>query len=265
MKAVEFIYPQKTFPVSLTRKECALNCAHCGGHYISHMSSKKLYSTGLTGARSCLVSGGCNIRGEVPLSDNIELIRSLASNFKIVAHTGLITEKTVNLIAPYIKAASFNLLGSDRTIHDVYGLDRSADDFFKSYRILKRVMEVYPHITLGLRGGEIAGEYSSLDFLSKEGAPAIVINVLIPTKGTRFYQKSPPPLSEVEVFLKETTKLKIPIYIGCMRPSGKYRTELDRISLELGVDRIVKPSQSAIDLAKELDFNIKRRDECCVL
>ncbi|MGB4213928.1 MAG: hypothetical protein WBK64_03680, partial [Dethiobacteria bacterium] len=36
---VEFVFPRLTLPVSVTGRSCALNCAHCGGHYLQGMAS----------------------------------------------------------------------------------------------------------------------------------------------------------------------------------------------------------------------------------
>jgi uncharacterized radical SAM superfamily protein len=50
-----------------------------------------------------------------------------------------------------------------------------------------------------------------------------------------------------------------------MRPGGRYREEVDRWAVRLGVNAIVNPAPAAIREAEELGLAVERRWECCVL
>jgi uncharacterized radical SAM superfamily protein len=207
------------------------------------------------------------MEGAVTLVDHVDILKTLSENHKIVAHTGLLSEEDIHRISPYLDAASFNFIGDDDTIQDIYNLDKNVEDFVTSYRQLKYNVKTYPHITIGLHGGEIRGEKRALDEISKIGAPAVVFNVFIPTPGTEFENTPPPNLDDVRniISYSQDKMSKVPVYIGCMRPAGKYRDELDKMALELGVERIVMPSRTTVKLAKELKFEIENKEECCVL
>jgi uncharacterized radical SAM superfamily protein len=195
------------------------------------------------------------------------LLKELSTKHRIVAHTGLIAREDSAVLASFIDSASFNLIGDNATINEVYGLDKTVHDFMDSYRGLREHMRTFPHITIGLHGGKIVGEYRAVDMLSQAGCDALVFNVFIPTAGTKFAHAEPPDVIEAsDVILYARKQLKgTEIYIGCMRPGGAFRREFDASGIEAGIDRIVMPERSARELAKKLDLDISYREECCVL
>ncbi|MBO3803657.1 MAG: radical SAM protein [Candidatus Brockarchaeota archaeon] len=258
-KKIEFVYPTKTAEVSVTGKECALRCPHCNAVYLRNLDRK--------GAKSCLVTGGCNRDGEVPLVEHLGTLRTLSRRYKLVVHTGLIREESVKAISPFVHVASFNLLCDDDTIREVYGLEKSVDDYVESYRALRRHVRVVPHVTIGLKKGKVAGERKAIEVLDSLGADAVVFNILIPTPGTPYASLEPPSLSEVAGILKEAKEKlrKTSIFLGCMRPKGEYRKRIDLIAVQLGIDRIVVPSRNAVRFAEENGFKVARREECCAI
>lgn len=262
-KKIELVFPVKTKAISITSEECALNCAHCNKHWLKGMSS----SVEINGSvKSCLISGGCDINGRVPLIENIELIKKLSKQTRLIAHTGLISEEDVKKIAPYIDSVSFNFIGDNETIKEVFGLKKEVDDFVESYLALKKHMKVYPHITIGLYGGKINGEYKALDILKEVGTEAIVFNIFIPTPDTEYSDREPPKVEKVlEIISHARLKFpNIPIYLGCMIPRGRYKRELDEQVVGL-VNRIVMPADTAIKKTKELNYETKKLEECCIL
>jgi len=171
-------------------------------------------------------------------------------------------------VAPFVEAVSFNFLCDDDTIREVYGLkERSADDYIESYNALRRHTKVYPHITIGLNGGRIVGEREAVEIIRSLGARAVVFNILIPKRGTKFAHLRPPGVEEVTDIMREAKERlrDTPIYLGCMRPGGGYREAVDRVAVMLGVDRIVMPSRSAVQLAEANGLSVGSRDECCIL
>jgi uncharacterized radical SAM superfamily protein len=55
-----------------------------------------------------------------------------------------------------------------------------------------------------------------------------------------------------------------PLHLGCMRPHGKYRAQLDPLAVRAGVNKIVSPVREAVQLAEELGLSIVQGRECCV-
>lgn len=256
---IDFVYPNKTltFPVA---KECALSCPHCNRHYIENMSFKETGDT-----RSCLLSGGCDADGKVPLLEYLDEIKRLKERYRVAAHTGLMFEEDIKVLSPFIDAVSFNFIGDDETIKEVYGLDKTVSDFLDSYKAIAKHVTVFPHITIGLHKGEIRGEHNALELLRPLKPEAVVFNIFVPTKETEYEMFSPPPLSEVEKIFKEAEGIGMRSYLGCMRPRGDYRAKVDELALDYGFRRIVMPHQSAVKSAEKKGYGINRREECCIL
>lgn len=268
---IEMDYPKNTEVISLTGRRCAMNCAHCGGHYLDKMTpvsevfgprSRKGAST-----TSCLISGGCDPDGKLPLDSHYDLLRQLHLGRKLNFHVGLVSSAEIDAIKDLADAVSFDFVGDDATIREVFGLDRTVEDYRNTYRLLRQKVKVLPHICIGLKGGEIAGEYRALDILHEEGVSGLVFIVFIPTSGTRYEDRQPPSLVEV-ISIIASARLRfpqIPIHLGCMRPKGQYRARLDELAVRAGVNKIVNPTPGAVRLAGQLGLELIRGEECCVL
>ena len=261
---IGFARPNHTLAISLTGNYCTLHCAHCAGHYLNGMVP--IEDADATGMTSCLISGGFDRRGRVPVTSHIARIAALRPGRVLNWHVGMIDEDEMRTIAPYVDVISFDFMGDDETIREVYGLDYTADEYVHTYTMLRRYARVVPHLTLGLRGGQFSGEYQALHALEPVGLDALVVLVLIPTPGTRYARCQPPPLAEVADFLltARCTLPEIPIYLGCMRPGGRYRRDLDSLAVWAGVNKIVNPAPSAVRLATELGLFVQWENECCV-
>ncbi len=261
---IEFDNPVNTAVISLTGTQCALDCAHCGGHYLRGM--QPIWEARVDGATSCLISGGCDALGRVPVTTHLDRIKAIRQGRGMNWHVGLIGEREIRAIAPYVDVISFDFVGDDETIREVYGLDVTVEDYAQSYQLLRRYARVWPHITIGLRGGEIGHEHRALEILSDLGVEGLVLIVFIPTAGTRYADCPPPPIEAVVDILVEA-RLRFPdkpLYLGCMRPRGRYRIELDPLAVRAGVNTIVNPARAAVRLAEELGLTIRWGQECCV-
>ena len=262
---IKFANPVDTAVISLTGVQCALDCAHCGGHYLRGM--QPIWQARVEGATSCLISGGCDALGRVPVTAHLDRIKAIRQGRVMNWHVGLIGEDELRVIAPYVDVISFDFVGDDETIHEVYGLDLTVEDYVQSYQLLRRYARVLPHITVGLRGGEIGHEHRVLEILGDLGVEGLVLIVFIPTTGTRYADRQPPEIREVVDILIEA-RLRFPdkpLYLGCMRPRGRYRIELDPLAVRAGVNTIVNPAGEAVRLAEELGLRIVRGRECCVI
>lgn len=265
---VEFVSPRLTLPVSITGRSCALNCAHCGGHYLQGMARLE-EALGRRGkeAKSFLVSGGYNLEGRLPLRGRWTELEALALRGPLNFHTGLVTAEDAAAIGNIARVVSFDFVADASVIKEVYGLKASPEDYLRSYRHLRRYCTVVPHICIGIMGGRIESEYRALRILRREGAEAISFIIFRPTPGTAFADAAPPSPGEVAKLLAEARVLfpRIPLYLGCMRPGGRYRELLDCLALGAGINKIVQPTAPAKRLAIQMGLKVLFGEECCAL
>jgi len=262
---ITWSYPLDTAVLSLTGSECALDCAHCGGHYLGGM--KPIWAAEPDGSSSCLISGGCDPQGRVPVQAHIDKVRAWRQGRTMNWHVGFVTEPEMAEIAPLVDVISFDFVGDDATIHEVYGLDRTVSDYVETYQILRRYSQTLPHVTIGLRGGALGHELAALECLQDLGLDGLVLLVFIPTPGTRYANRKPPSPAAVADLIAEA-RLRfpdVPLFLGCMRPKGNYRNELDPLAVRAGVNVLVSPSRPARELASELGLSAHSMQECCVL
>jgi uncharacterized radical SAM superfamily protein len=262
---ITFSYPLDTAVLSLTGSQCALDCAHCGGHYLGGM--RPIWETEPDGSTSCLVSGGCDPEGRVPVLAHLERVRAWRPGRKMNWHVGFVSDAEMEVIAPLVDVVSFDFVGDEQTIREVYGLERTVADYEATYSLLQRYARTVPHITIGLRGGEMGHEMAALERLQALGATDLVLLVFMPTPGTRYANRKPPPVEAAADILAEA-RLRFPqatLYLGCMRPRGRYREQLDPLAVRAGYNVLVSPSRAARDTALRLGLDVHKMRECCVL
>lgn len=267
-ETIRFAYPVNTKPVSVTGAACELNCAHCGGHYLKHM--KPLAAMAQAGAdtgASWLVSGGCRSDGAVPVEEHLARLAELKQHRRYNMHVGLVSAAVIEQLATVADCVSFDFVTDAATIQEVFGNNRTVDDYIACYQALRRRVKVMPHICIGLKGGQICGEYQALEQLQNLGAEALTFIVFMPTRGTRYADRQPPSLAETARLLSHA-RLMFPhltLNLGCMRPGGRYREEIDKWAVRIGFDTIVNPAPAAVLLARNLGLTLTRGEECCVL
>jgi uncharacterized radical SAM superfamily protein len=262
---ITWSYPLDTAVLSLTGRECALDCAHCGGHYLGGM--KPIWEAEPDGSTSCLISGGCDPTGRVPVTAHLERVRAWRPGRTMNWHVGFVSAAEMEAIAPLVDVVSFDLVGDDETIGEVYGTGRTVDDYVETYRLLRRTRRTLPHVTIGLRGGALGHERPAFEILGELGLDGLVLLVFIPTPGTRYADRQPPSPS-VAAGLVAEARIRfpdVPLYLGCMRPRGRYRDELDPLAVRAGVNVLVSPSRPARQVAADLGLKTRQIRECCVL
>jgi lipoyl synthase len=261
---ITFAYPVDTALISLTGDHCDLQCAHCGGQYLHHM--QPVWKARVDDATSALISGGCDPDGRVPVMQYLDSIRQIRPGRRLNWHVGLIDKDEMQAIAPYVDVISFDVVGDTETIREVYGLNKTPADYAAAYTMLRRHARVVPHITIGLRGGQIGHERGAMDMLAQAGLDALVFIVLIPTPGTRYADCSPPDVDEVALLLAEARQRfpTIPLQLGCMRPRRAYRAQLDPLAVQAGANIIVSPAREGRAKAAELGLEVVKTRECCV-
>jgi uncharacterized radical SAM superfamily protein len=262
---ISFAYPHQTKSISVTGNHCQQDCAHCGGHYLKNM----LPISAMEGstATSFLISGGCDGEGKVPIGGHIAQLKTMKQGRRYNLHVGLLDAQEIEEIAEIADCVSFDFVGDDETIREVFGMQRTVQDYIVCYNALRARVKVMPHICIGLHGGQIKGEYQAMELLDQLGVEGLTFIIFIPTKGTRYANCSPPKMEEVVTLLTLAREKfpSIPLHLGCMRPGGNYRSEIDQWAVKIGMDTIVNPTPKAVALATELGLSILRREECCVL
>ena len=265
--------------VSITGKACSLGCDHCNGHILNRMvpatTPAQLASVAdklaARGCRGFLLSGGADENGSVPLGDFAEAVRDIKRKhgFCIVAHTGLVDDFLASRLAVAgIDAAMIDVIGSRSTIRRVCHLDASPDSYIASIRRLRaRNIPVAPHVVLGLDYGRLRGEIHALRALSTCDIQALVLVVIIPVAGTRMAHVSPPELPQLaEIFvLARRLFPKTRISLGCARPAGKYKSDVEVLAIRAGFNGIAFPGREAVGLAAELGLRAMFSDVCCAL
>lgn len=265
-KQIGFDFPKETTPISLTGNSCSLDCAHCGGHYLKHMKCMKELDD--SSCSSVLISGGCNPFGTVDFIPYISQILKLRDkNIRVNIHTGLIDLDNIDKVKAVADTVSFDFLVDDETITTVYGTNKTGQDYINTYSALYKKVDVVPHICIGLLGGQIKGEYSAITELKKIGASRVVFIIFIPTANTRFAKCSPPELDkilDILCFARQEFP-NTPIHLGCMRPKGRYREQIDLGAISCGINKIVNPTKKAVEYANSLELEIVYGKECCTL
>lgn len=266
----DLVCPVKTMAVSVTGKACSLNCSHCGGRYLKHMVDINEMPSEFAKRKpkSILLSGGCDKSGAVPLVSSFEKVLSCTkhSNVRINAHPGIVSEEEAKQISKLASAISFDFVMDEEAIQEAFHGHWTRDDYIRTFRNLRKgKAEVVPHILIGLLKGRISGEYEALNFLFKENISKVIFIVFIPTPGTEWEYVSPPDIEDVikVIAWARISKPDLHISLGCMRPKGKYREELDKLAVQAGVDSVVLPHPRAVQEARNRGLKIIRKDECC--
>jgi lipoyl synthase len=266
------------FPtISITGNSCSLNCKHCGGRVLetmhSALSPPELFELGLTlkqtGAKGCLVSGGCLQDGSVPLEKFVPALERFKRELglTVFVHTGIIKKETaVALREAGIDAALIDVMGSEETVSKILNLKVTVHNYAESLKALQEAkLNVVPHIIVGLNEGKLDGELKALQMIQQIKPSAIVIIAFMPIHGTAMAKITPPKPADIA---KITTMARImfpetPLILGCMRPKGKSRSETDVLALKAGADAVAFPSEEAITYAKRKGYPIVFSSYCC--
>ncbi|RIE06005.1 hypothetical protein [Candidatus Cryosericum terrychapinii] len=262
--------------MSVTGEECALHCNHCNGHYLQHMvpvsAARRVLESGEY--RSILLSGGSDPHGRLPLMEHLAFIEWVhEQGIRINAHVGLQSDEDVRALSPYFDKVSLDYVWDDGTIHDVYHLQRSGTDYLHTARgwvdafsaaggseaLRSAKQRVNLHLTIGLKGGIVVGEYAAIDSLIAFQPASLVFLVLIPTEGTIYGNVPVVPIDAVEsVFAYARLKLRATDFVlGCMHPRvAGYGEQLEHLAGQYQFRGVVGVKSSAEDA--------EQVEECCV-
>lgn len=280
-KNLKIYIPNRKFPaISITGSECALNCEHCNKKYLENMKPLQtnrelkqfLINLHKEGGVGALISGGCDPNGAVPLKEFLNTIKEVKqqTNLIINIHTGLINEDTaIQLADTTADIISFDINMDESIIQEIYHLDKTVEDYKHSLELLQNNnLNVVPHICFGLYYGKIHEELKSIKFI-KDSIPnpsLIVIIALIPPKNSDFEIPKPEDISK----LIAVTRIIFPqteISLGCMRPRGSVKKEIEQLAIKAGITRIEIPSKSTLQWIKKYDpkVSLEFYSACCAI
>ncbi len=269
---------QEFVSISLTGTRCALDCKHCGTSVLRGMkdlsrSSKNLFELcselSRCGTRGILISGGCDRHGRVPILPHIpDLIRARRElGMTIRVHPGLPDEETAKGLAELdIDGAMVDIIGNNNTIRDVYHLNAKTEDYDAVMaRLNRHDVPLVPHIILGLHFGKMLGEWKALEMTAKHRIKLLVLVILMPLNGTQMQNVSPPSLQEIGAFFNTARKAlpQTEIMLGCARPLGKIKIDVDRLAIESGLNGIAFPAEGTLSYARQHGLEPEIINACC--
>ncbi|MGD0056587.1 MAG: hypothetical protein ABSB83_01875 [Methanomassiliicoccales archaeon] len=220
------------------------------------------------GAKGFLLSGGCDRGGKLPIGPYLDTLARIKKETGLIVnvHTGLLDlEGAGALVGASPDCCSVDIVQEERVIREIVhlGVGRSAYRETLSSLISSGAKRVVPHICVGLSETS-AGERSALRMIEKFDISALVVLVLLPTKGTPMEDHPAVDDDRVVGLVEEAvTRLKCPVLLGCMRPRGNW--ELEAKCVDEGIAGIAVPSRRTLSWAADCGFDIEVREICCAL
>lgn len=271
--------PNRFLPISVTGSACALSCDHCQTKVLHGMagipSGQSLFDVAsrmkASGSDGILVSGGSTRAGGVPLTPHLADVPRIRTelDMKVIVHSGVVSPQLAGRLAEAgVDGVMLDIIGADETIRDVYHLDLTAADFDRSLAVLAdNGLRIIPHIVLGLHYGRFLGEYRALDMVADHPVSTLILVVLVPLVGTPMAHLPPPATEDVTSFF-ETARAAapaIPVNLGCARPMGQVKVDLDQAAVDLGLNGIAYPADGVIAYAESRGITTHRYEYCCSL
>jgi len=280
---IKIYIPDKRFPaISITGDDCALECEHCNKKYLKGMNKilnkddleRFLLNHFEKGGVGALISGGCEPDGSVPLLRFLDSIRIIKekTNLIINTHTGLLNEETAKKLAEArVDIVSFDVTMDEEVIKKIYHLNKDPEDYKKSIEYLKSYnLNIVPHICIGLFYGKIHKELEAIKFLKESGVnPSLIVLIaLIPPKdsNTKFIRLNPIDIAKVIAVIRFVFP-NTEISLGCMRPRGKAKIQIEKSAILAGITRIEIPSIETLKWLKQKypDIKFKFFSACCAI
>lgn len=264
--------------VSITGPDCKLQCDHCKAKILEPMipapTPDELWRVANQqierGARGMLLSGGSNHRNEVEYDPFYPVIRRLKDafpTFRIALHTALVERDAAQRMADSgIDAAMMDVIGAQETITQVYHLKRSVEDFERTLEnLVATPLKVVPHIVLGLHYGKLLGERRALEMVRRHRPAALVLVVVMPFYAPAHRPFSVPASAEIGRFFLDARRTlpDIPVLLGCARPAGRTKAEIDAYAVMAGLDGIAHPADGMVELASRLGRKVRVAASCC--
>ncbi len=259
------------FPaISITGSSCALGCEHCKGYLLESMFHartpeklihllKRFKERGMLGV---LLSGGCDKNGRMPWEKFLPALTKFETDLYLIAHGGMNISKDLAMWFKNtpIKEVLIDVVGDQETLRSVYHID----DFSIMEDTLENVyssgLKVAPHVIVGIHRGKIKGEFNALDMVARFQKEHIILVVLMP----EIMNVKEPPIQDVLDVFTYARRIFNRVTLGCARPRGKYRRELEKKLIERNlIDAMALWSHESIKKALELGYTVNFYEGCC--
>lgn len=264
--------------ISITGADCKLQCDHCKAKILEPMIAARtpdeLWRTVNEqielGAQGMLLTGGSNHRNEVEYDafyPTIRRIKDAHPQFRIAMHTALVDMDIARRMEDSgIDAAMMDVIGSQDTITQVYHLKRDVEDFERTLEYLVSTeLKVVPHIVLGLHYGHFLGEWNALEMVRRHRPTALVLVVVMPFYAPEHRPYVTPDTREVGRFFMDARSAlpDIPLLLGCARPTGRPKSEIDSYAVMAGLNGIAHPADGMVELAARMERDVRVTPACC--
>jgi len=124
---------------------------------------------------------------------------------------------------------------------------------------------VVPHIVIGLHYGRLLGEWNALEMIRRHRPAALVLVVSMPFYAAETRPFAVPGAREVGRFFMDARAAlpDIPVLLGCARPPGRAKVEIDAYAVMAGLSGIAHPSDGTVALAARLGRSVRVTPTCC--
>ncbi len=187
----------------------------------------------------------------------------------VIVHSGVVSPALARQLADAgVDGVMLDIIGADETIRDVYHLPLTTQDFDESLRVLSdNGLRIIPHIILGLHYGTFLGEHRALEMVASYDVSTLILVVLVPLTGTPMAHLPPPPTEDVTAFFGTAREAMptLPVNLGCARPLGQMKIDLDQAAVDLGLNGIAYPADGIIGYAEERGVVARKFEYCCSL
>jgi uncharacterized radical SAM superfamily protein len=182
-------------------------------------------------------------------------------------HTGVPDERTCAALGEVgIDGAMIDVIGHRDTMREVYHLESDLEDYENSLAWLEKYnVPTIPHIILGLHFGKMLGEDHALEMILRHPPKTLVLVVLMSLTGTPMMGVTPPPLDEIGAFFEKARKAlpSTPVMLGCARPLGNIKIEIDRMAVNAGLNGIAYPANGIVEYARQNGLRPQFINACC--
>lgn len=264
--------------ISITGDYCELNCDHCQGKLLESMipatSPQHLVEIAdnlmSKGCKGMLISGGSLVNGKVPLDNYFEAIKYLKQKeLRVIVHTGLVNERTAqNLKEVGVDQVLMDIIVDEKTIREVYHLDKKPEDFKNSLTILKDIgLSIAPHVVIGLYYGKVRGELNAINFITEIDPDVIILVILSPIYDTPMQDVVTPSPKEI-ARIAAIARIKNPctqIALGCASPAGPKKISTEKLMIHAGINAIAYPMEETVRYAQDLGLRTDFKETCCSL
>jgi uncharacterized radical SAM superfamily protein len=165
-----------------------------------------------------------------------------------------------------IDVAMMDVIGAQDTVSQVYHLRRRVEDFEQTLAWLTETsMKVVPHIVIGLHYGRLLGEWNALEMLTRHRPDAVVLVVVMPFYAPPNRPFATPDSREVGGFFMDAREAlpDIPLLLGCARPAGRVKVEIDSYAVLAGLNGLAHPADGMVELAARLGRDVRVTPACC--